>query len=69
MEPHISRTYIFLRTAKAIWDVVHEHYSDLENVSQVFEIKNKLKEIRQENMSITEYYNTLQTLWQELDLH
>lgn len=69
MEPHISRTCLFLRTAKAIWDAVQEHYSDLENASQVFEIKNKLKDIRQESMSITEYYNTLQTLWQELDLH
>lgn len=69
MEPHISRTYLFLRTAKAIWDAVHEHYLDLENASRVFEIKNRLKEICQESMSIIEYYNSLQTLWQELDLH
>ena len=43
MEPHISRTYLFLRTAKAIWDAVNRNYSDLENASQIFEIKNKLK--------------------------
>lgn len=69
MEPHISHTYLFLRTAKAIWDAVRENYSDLENASQVFEIKNKLKDIRQGNLDITEYYNVLQTLWLELDMH
>ncbi|GAV73753.1 LOW QUALITY PROTEIN: UBN2_3 domain-containing protein, partial [Cephalotus follicularis] len=46
MESHISRTYLFLRTAKAI-DSVIKNYSDLENASQVFEIKNKLKDLRQ----------------------
>ena len=69
MESHISRTYLFLRTAKAIWDAVRENYSDLENASQVFEIKNKLKDIRQGNSDITEYYNLLQILWLELDMH
>ncbi|KAK3008239.1 hypothetical protein RJ639_015215 [Escallonia herrerae] len=34
MESHISRTYLFLRTAKAIWDAVNKNYSDLENASQ-----------------------------------
>ncbi|GAV58400.1 UBN2_3 domain-containing protein [Cephalotus follicularis] len=69
MELHISHTYLFLRTAKAIWDVVNKNYSDLENASQVFEIKNKLNDLRQGSMDITEYYNELQMLWQELDLH
>ncbi|GAV82860.1 UBN2_3 domain-containing protein, partial [Cephalotus follicularis] len=69
MESHISRTYLFLRTAKAIGDVVNKNYSDLENAYQVFEIKNKLKDLRHGSMDITEYYNELQMLWQELDLH
>ncbi|KAK3018953.1 hypothetical protein RJ639_003595 [Escallonia herrerae] len=34
MESHISRTYLFLQTAKAIWDAVNKNYSDLENASQ-----------------------------------
>ncbi|GAV93090.1 UBN2_3 domain-containing protein, partial [Cephalotus follicularis] len=66
MELHISSTYLFLRTAKAIWDTVNKNYSHLENASQVFEIKNKLKDLRQGSMDITEYYNELQMLWQYL---
>lgn len=67
MEPH--RTYLFLRTAKAIWDAVKENYSNLENASQVFEIKNNLKALQQGNSGITDYSNSLQMLWQELDMH
>ncbi|GAV60583.1 UBN2_3 domain-containing protein, partial [Cephalotus follicularis] len=59
MESHIRRTYLFLRTANAIWDAVNKNYSDLENASQVFEIKNKLKDLRQGRMDITEYFNEL----------
>lgn len=40
-------------------------HSDLENTSQVFEIKTKLRDQRQGSLSVTEYYSTL---WQELDL-
>ncbi|KAK3027519.1 hypothetical protein RJ639_040234 [Escallonia herrerae] len=69
MESHISWTYLFLRTAKVISDAVNKNYSDLENASKVFEIKNKLKEMHQGNLRVTEYYNELQTLWQELDMH
>lgn len=47
MEPRISRTYLLLKTAKDTWDAVQESYSDLENSSQVFELKLKLKEIGQ----------------------
>ncbi|KAK3002631.1 hypothetical protein RJ639_020472 [Escallonia herrerae] len=69
MESHISQTYLFLRTAKAIWDAVHKNYFDLGNASQVFETKNKLKEMHQGKLGVTKYYNELQTLWQELDMH
>ncbi|XP_024018313.1 uncharacterized protein LOC112090656 [Morus notabilis] len=69
MEMHIHRTYLFLCTAKAIWDDVIENFSDLKIAFQVFEIKNKLKDSRQGNLDITQYYNVLQTLWLELDMH
>ncbi|GAV72395.1 UBN2_3 domain-containing protein, partial [Cephalotus follicularis] len=66
MERHINRTYLFLRTAKAICYAANKNYSNLENASQVFEIKNKLKDLRQESMVITKYYNELEMLWQKL---
>ncbi|GAV66115.1 UBN2_3 domain-containing protein, partial [Cephalotus follicularis] len=55
MESHISRTYLFLRTTKAIWDAFNKNYSYLENTSQDFEIKNKLKDLCQEKERLYEF--------------
>ncbi|XP_040935279.1 uncharacterized protein [Gossypium hirsutum] len=69
MEGHISRTYLFFKTAKEMWDAIKENYLDLGNTSQVFEIKLKLKDIRQGTLEVTQYYNNLKILWQELDMY
>ena len=36
MEVSIGRTYLFLPTAKDVWDAVRETYSDPKNSSQIF---------------------------------
>ena len=68
MESKISRTYLFYKTTKEAWDAVQEIYSDLENTTQCFEIRSDIRTTRQGNMNVTEYYNTLLELWQEMDL-
>ena len=68
MEAAIGQTYLFLPTAKDLWDAVQETYSDLGNAAQMFEIKTKLKDIKHGSYSVTQYYNILQNAWQELDL-
>ena len=42
MKPAIGKTYMFLPTAKDVWDVIRETYSDAENASQIFELKMRL---------------------------
>ncbi|KZV43823.1 hypothetical protein F511_24410 [Dorcoceras hygrometricum] len=68
METNISRRYLWFQTAKEVWDVVRRMYSDLGNTSQVFELRSKLKEIKQGSHTVTHYFSELQELWQELDL-
>lgn len=68
MVPSIRRTYLFLPTAKDVWDAVRETYSDSENSSQFFEIKSKLWQLKQGDREVTEYYMEMVALWQELDL-
>ncbi|KAJ0095159.1 hypothetical protein Patl1_15752 [Pistacia atlantica] len=67
MEEEIGRLYLFLPTAKDIWEIAKETYSDMGNSAQIFEIKSRLREAKQGNMSITQYYSVLAKLWQELD--
>ena len=48
--------------------LVKRTYSDVRNLAQVYEIRYKLKETKQGNHCVTQYYTNLQALWQELDL-
>ncbi|KAK0598581.1 hypothetical protein LWI29_036055 [Acer saccharum] len=68
MEPKISRRYLYFKTAKEVWDAARRMYSDLGNASQIFELRSKLKEMKQGSNSVTQYFSDLQDLWQELDL-
>ena len=68
MEPKIGRNYLSYTTAKEIWDTTKVMYSDLGNVSQLFEPQFELKEKKQGDSTVTDYYNTLIGLLQELDL-
>ncbi|XP_073128544.1 uncharacterized protein [Henckelia pumila] len=68
MEPSIGKTYLFLPTARDVWDAVRETYSDLENSSQIFELKTRLWNSKQGERNVIDYYNEMRALWQELDL-
>lgn len=52
MEPSVGKTYLFLPMAKDIW----ETYSDIENFSQIFEIKTKLWKMKQGTRGVMEYF-------------
>lgn len=67
MRPEIDKIYLFVPTAKDIWEVVQEMYSDAENFSQIFEIKTKLWQERQGERDVTGYYMEMTVLLQELD--
>ncbi|XP_075088312.1 uncharacterized protein LOC142170326 [Nicotiana tabacum] len=67
MEPAIGKPYLFLPTARDVWEAVKETYSDVENASQIFELKIKLWKARQREREVTIYYNEMVSLWQELD--
>ena len=64
IEPKISHWYLLLNTTKDVWDTAQQMYLDLGNVSQLFEIQSKLKEMKQGTQSVTEYFTDLE----ELDL-
>ncbi|XP_024018998.1 uncharacterized protein LOC112090903 [Morus notabilis] len=68
MEDHIADTYILFPTAKSIWDAVSLAYSDLQNSSQMFELRTRARNLRQGENDVTQYYTELTKLWQELDL-
>ena len=68
MEAKIGRTYLFYKTTKEVWEIVQSLYSDMKNTTQYFEVRLAIQTTCQGNHSITDYYNMLSELWQEMDL-
>ena len=68
MKLAIGKTYMFLPTTKDEWDVIRETYFDVENASQIFELKTRLWQMKQGDREVTEHYTEMLGLWQELDV-
>ena len=69
MKPVIGKTYMFLPTAKDVWDAIRETYSDAKNASQIFKLKTRLWQMKQGDREVTEYYTEMLGFWQDLDLN
>ena len=68
MDEKISENFMCYTTAKNMWEAAKRQYSDLENSSQLFELRNKARNLTQVEMDVTTYFNVLTKLWQEVDL-
>ena len=64
----IGHLYLFYQIVKEVWDVVKEMYLDLKDMSPNFEVRSKIRNTRQGTSSVTEYFNMLSKLWQQIDL-
>ncbi|PKU82965.1 hypothetical protein MA16_Dca021360 [Dendrobium catenatum] len=67
MTPEISDTFMFLSTAKDIWDAARQTFSKARDAAQIFEIKIKVGSTKQGSKTVTEYATILKNLWQKLD--
>ncbi|KAK3035187.1 hypothetical protein RJ639_034575 [Escallonia herrerae] len=63
MEPTIGKPYLFCPTAKDVWEAMHETYSDVENSSQISDLKTKLWKSKQGEREVTVYHNEMETCW------
>ena len=67
MQSEISLTCMFLFIAKETWDAIHQTYSKVRDVAQIYELKTKIHDVKQGTISIIEYYSVIKGLWLELD--
>ena len=63
-----SDFHVSLTCEGAIWDLTRKKYLDMDNAAQFFDLKTRIKEMKQGTMSVTQYNTELQNIWQELDL-
>ena len=53
MNDDIEENYLYHTTAKDLWEAVKRAYSDLENSTQMFELRNKARKMTQSELDMT----------------
>ncbi|GAV57857.1 UBN2_3 domain-containing protein, partial [Cephalotus follicularis] len=66
MRNEMGENFMYYQTAEEIWDATRETYSNKDNTFIVFEIKRILHDLRQGEMTITDYFIALTRYWQQL---
>ncbi|KAL5741619.1 hypothetical protein ACOSP7_028351 [Xanthoceras sorbifolium] len=68
MNNDIGENFLLYDTAEEIWNAARDTYSNSDNTSELFGIESTLHDLRQEDMSVTQYSNSLTRYWQQLDM-
>lgn len=68
MTPEIGEPFLFYKPAIEIWEAARDTFSNQDNTSAIFEIKSTLHNLRQEELTMTSYFTTLNRHWQQLDV-
>ncbi|KAL2899241.1 hypothetical protein RDABS01_024323, partial [Bienertia sinuspersici] len=66
MAPHVKETVRYVRNAKEMWDQLQRRY-DLTNGTRKYKLCRSLYKLKQDDMSITEYYSKMKCLWDEIE--
>ena len=68
MTNEMGENFMYYKTTKEIWDAALVTYSNKDNTSAIFELTGILHDLRQGEMSTTDYCNILTRYWQQLDM-
>ena len=69
LEEKIGGSVMFLPNAKDMWDTLKVMYENEKNSLKVFEIYERLFELKQRDRSVPEFYGELKVLIDELEMH
>ncbi|GAV87228.1 UBN2_3 domain-containing protein, partial [Cephalotus follicularis] len=69
MEPTVAQGYLLMDSVTDIWISAEKTFSKKKNTSQCYEIRKKLGDTKQKEMSVFQYYSILKGLWHELDYY
>ncbi|XP_061356024.1 uncharacterized protein LOC133300483 [Gastrolobium bilobum] len=67
IDPLLKPYIHYFSTAKALWDDLRERYS-IQNAPKIYQLKSNLFQLRQQGMSVSNYYTKLRGAWDELDV-
>ncbi|KAL0336490.1 UNVERIFIED_CONTAM: Retrovirus-related Pol polyprotein from transposon RE2 [Sesamum radiatum] len=69
MEESVSANVMFLTTAKAMWDALHDMYPHEKNISRVYELYERLFSLKQDGRAVSDYFALLKGTSDEILLY
>lgn len=66
IDPVLEPSIPYFYAAKDLWDVIKQRF-DVGNGPRMYQLQYDLNALKQQGMSVTEYYNKLRHLWDALD--
>ncbi|XP_074356427.1 uncharacterized protein LOC141696140 [Apium graveolens] len=66
LDENIARSVLFLKTSRAIWRDLEERFG-YASMPQISSLEQKLSELHQGQLTVSEFYTKLKTLWDSLD--
>ncbi|KAL4271464.1 hypothetical protein GQ457_13G023380 [Hibiscus cannabinus] len=69
MVPDIGDNFMLYRTASQIWTAARDTYSNTDNIVELFGVENHIRELRQADLTLGQYFGQLNTCWQQIDLY
>ena len=67
MTNEIGENFLLYDIAQEIWEAAKEAYFHIENTSELFDIESMLDDLRQGDSHVTQYFNSLDKCWLQLD--
>ena len=68
LDPAILDAYSYCESAKELWDTLKKVYGNISNLSRVFEVKQAINRLVQEDMEFTKHLGRFRSLWSELEM-
>ncbi|XP_048501679.1 uncharacterized protein LOC125497986 [Beta vulgaris subsp. vulgaris] len=65
MKPDVAGSLVNMQSTKQLWEEILERYAQT-NAPQLFALKKDLWELQQNNLSISEYYCRLKSIWDQI---
>ena len=69
MEPHISELFCYAYSSCEMWTKIQKMFGKKNNFAHIFQLKQDIVQIKQNNQPFTQCYGAMKAKWDEIDIH
>lgn len=67
--PKIRKGLGLFPAAEEVWEAVNHNYLKIGVAAHIYKLKTQIHKTKRGTMTVTKHYNTMRSLWMELDIY